>query len=305
MLPSLLPGDVLVPAGRTLSELAPVFIRDFSVLRRKADNTCRSYATALAAFLSFCAQANLVYPDDVRTKHIELFQAVLLEQRGLQPSTVNLRRYALRAFWEWMNHEEITERNPAARAYPIKQPKRLPRYLPVPEQDRLLRALSRDHSPAGVRDYALHATLCFGGLRCAELSTLRLIDLDLETGVLRVVGKGDKERPVPIVDPLASVLTRYLSDARPALLAGRVSPYVFVRVGTWGWKHDGQPLERRSIFRIVRKTLRRVLGIENGHPHMLRHSFASRVREHGGSIQDLQEVMAIPTSPRPPGMPTS
>jgi site-specific recombinase XerD len=75
------------------------------------------------------------------------------------------------------------------------------------------------------------------------------------------------------------------------LLAGRDSPYVFVSVHAWGERGEGRPLGPKAIFYIVRKTLGRVLNVERGHPHMLRHSFASRVREHGGTLQDLQEAM--------------
>jgi site-specific recombinase XerD len=283
-------GNERIPS--TLPELAPVFLKWFSLIRRRSENTCRAYQTDLAAFLAFCAQAGLTYPDDVKVSHIEFYQAVLLEKRGLQPVSVNRHLHALRSWWKWMQREEITVRNPADQAFLLKQPKRLPKYLPVPEQDRLFRALSRDHSPTGVRDYALHATLGFGGLRCSELSTLRLTDLDLESGVLRVIGKGDKAREIPLVPPLASILSDYLSDARPVLLHGRRSEYVFVRTGPWAYTtRSDQPLGPKAIFYVVRKTLKRVLGIEQAHPHMLRHSFASRVREHGGSIQDLQEVL--------------
>lgn len=279
------------PSARTLSELVPVFLNHSALIRQRAEETVRAYQSDLAAFLKFCVDAGLVYPDDVRAQHIEFHMGVLLKKHSLKPSTVNRHLSALRSFWEWMQHEEITLKDPAARAYCLKQPKRLPKYLPIPQQDRLFSALSQDHSTVGVRDYAIHATLGLGGLRCSELSNLRLANLDLESGVIHVIGKGDKERLVPIVDLLAAILSRYLIDARPALLAGRSSEYVFVRVGTWGWKHEGLPLERRSIFRIVRKTLKRVLGIEKGHPHMLRHSLGHRVREHGGSPQDLQEIL--------------
>jgi hypothetical protein len=171
----LLRPDSLTTAGRTLPELAPVFLKWFSLIRRRSENTCRVYQADLAAFLAFCAQAGLAHPDDVRVQHVEFFMGLLQEQRGLQAASVNRHLHALRSWWKWMQREEITVRNPAAQAFLLKQPKRLPKYLPVPEQDRLFRVLARDHSPTGVRDYALHATLGFGGLRCAELSPLRLI----------------------------------------------------------------------------------------------------------------------------------
>jgi integrase/recombinase XerD len=190
-----------------------------------------------------------------------------------------------------MQREEITTRNPAERAFLLKAPKRLPQSLSVPQQDRLLAALAQDHTLAGIRDYALHAMLILTGLRCSEIANLRLTSVDLEAGELRVIGKGDKERAVPVADVLRDILHHYLNDARPKLLCGHASAYLFVRVHTWGRKCEGQPLGSKAIFYIVRKTLKRVLDLDKGHPHALRHSFASRVREHGGTLQDLQEAM--------------
>jgi site-specific recombinase XerD len=281
-----MPSAALAPASaRALPELVPVFLKWFALIRRRAENTVRAYEADLTAFLAFCAQAGLSDPNAVKVQHIEFYMGLLQEQRGLQPSSINRHLHALRSFWKWMQREEIVTSNPPALAFVLKQPKTLPEYLSVPDQDRLLLALAQNHSPAGVRDYALHAVGLLCGLRCSELSNLQLSHLDLERGVLRVVqGKGAKDREVPIVPLLVSILSGYLS-VRPGLLHGRPSPYLFV-----SRQRDGR-LGPKAVFYLVRKTLKRVLARERAHPHMLRHSFASRVREHGGSIQDLQEAM--------------
>ena len=270
--------------------LVPVFLRWFALIRRRSPNTIRAYDANLRAFLTFAADTGLADPAAVKVQHVEFFLGLLLERDGCQPGTVNHHLHALRSFFRWLEREELVPRNPAGQAYLLKTPKRIPRHLTVTQQDQLLSTLALEHSPAGVRDYGLHAMLTLAGLRCAEIANLRLTDVDLD-GDLRVIGKGDKERPVPVAPVLAGILRHYLADARPKLLCGRTSPYLFVRVHTWGRKCEGQPLGPKAIFYIVRKTLKRVLGMERGHPHMLRHSFASRVREHGGTLQDLQEVM--------------
>jgi integrase/recombinase XerD len=292
-------GGALVPfpplldraCPRTLSVLVPVFLRWFSLIRRRSANTVRAYEADLVTFLAFCAQAGLTHPEAVKVQHVDVYLGVLLERDGLQPASVNRHLHALRSFWRWLQREGIARDNPPALADLLKVPKRLPKYLTLPEQDKLLAALATDRSPAGVRDYALHATGLLCGLRCSELASLRLEHVDRETGSLRVIGKGDKERLAPVVPLLVTILEDYVTLARLILLAGRHSPFLFVRVHSWGSQRAGQALGPKAIFYIVRKTLRQVLNREQAHPHMLRHSFASRVREHGGTLQDLQEAM--------------
>jgi integrase/recombinase XerD len=270
-----------------------VFLRWFSLIRRRSENTVRAYEADLDAFLRFAEDAGFTHPGEVRVQHVEFYMGLLLEQHDLQPASVNRHLHALRSFWKWMQREGIATDNPPALAYRLKEPKKLPDYLTIPEQERLLDALSRNMSPAGVRDYVLHAIGLFAGLRCSELANLRLEHVNTESGILRVVaGKGAKDREVPITPPLALIVCDYLTRARPILLADRPSPYLFVRVNTWGTRHQGEALGPKAIFYVVRRTIRSVLGPERAaHPHVLRHSFASRIREHGGGLQDLQEAM--------------
>ncbi|MGH9894880.1 MAG: tyrosine-type recombinase/integrase, partial [bacterium] len=134
------------PPPHTLAELTPVFLKWFALIRRRSENTCRAYETNLAAFLAFCGQAGITDPGAVKVQHVEFYLGVLLE-RGLQPTSVNRHLHALRSFWKWMQREEITLRNPPAQAFLLKQPKRVPRYLSIPQQARLFAALAQDRSP--------------------------------------------------------------------------------------------------------------------------------------------------------------
>jgi site-specific recombinase XerD len=270
-----------------------VFLQWLSFVRQRRENTVRSYGEDLKTFLLFCAGAGLAEPADVDFRHVEFYLGWLQMERGLAARSANRHLHALRTFWKWMVREGITPTNPAADVFLLPTRKTLPRYLTIPEQERLLAALAEEATPIGLRDYALVATALLTGLRCSELGNLQLGHLDLEAGVLRVVdGKGRKDRELPVVPRLAAVLRRYLA-ARPAILH-HPTPYVFVRAlnfGGWAGRHGALPFGPKAIFHRVRIRVREILGRPGIHPHVLRHSFASRLRENGADLQDIQEAL--------------
>jgi site-specific recombinase XerD len=270
-----------------------VFLKWLSFVRQRRENTVRSYGEDLKTFLIFCAGADLVKPADVDFRHIEFYLGWLQMERGLKASSANRHLHALRTFWKWMTREGITTTNPAMEVFMLPTQKKLPTYLSIPEQERVLAALAKDATPMGVRDYALVATALLTGLRCSELGNLQLGHLDLEAGVLRVLdGKGRKDRELPVVPRLAAILRRYLA-ARPAIMH-HPTPYVFVRAlnfGGWAGRHGALPFGPKAIFHRVRIRVREILGRPGIHPHVLRHSFASRLRENGADLQDIQEAL--------------
>jgi site-specific recombinase XerD len=176
--------------------------------------------------------------------------------------------------------------------------------LTVAEQERLLAGLFEAPTPTGQRDAAMVATALFTGLRCEELVRLRLDRVSFDGGFLRVVGKGRKTREVPLIPRLAALLTTYLRAVRPALLP-MAAPYVFPAdrrpLGGRHWKTGGpvavrrdrpivRPLTTRGFFHVVRIRCAAILGRPVA-PHMLRHSFASRLRAAGADLQLIQEIL--------------
>lgn len=335
----------LAARDRSLADYAPVFLTWLGFVRQRRANTVRGYGEDLRTFLGFCAWAELAKPGDVTFRHLEFYLGWLQQERGVAARTANRHLHTLRAFWKWMVRERITTTNPAADVFLLPTRRTLPRYLTIPEQERLLALLAKDTSPLGRRDYALVATALLTGLRCSELSNLQLGHLDLEAGVLRVVdGKGRKDRELPIVPRLECILRPYLAVTRPDLLAlpigyiaaprsakgmrywrvlhsepgGRktvqvaragsreeaerlraaarpaqpATPYVFVRAkAQWLPKHGAQPVGPKTIFYTIRRLVRDLLHRPGGHPHMLRHSFASRLRQKGAPIELISEAL--------------
>jgi site-specific recombinase XerD len=225
--------------------------------------------------------------------------------RGRQPALQLQHLSALRSFYRWAEREGLVATNPAALAIGPKKAHRLPSYLTVAEQARLLAGLAAVPGPTGQRDHAMVATALFTGLRCEELVRLRLDAVSFDGGFLRVVGKGHKAREVPLIPRLATILTAYLREVRPHLVLTADSPYVFPAnlrpYGAHHWKNGtamsvrrdrplGAPLSTRGFFAAVRVAGSAILG-RPLHPHMLRHSFASRLRAKGADLQLIQEIL--------------
>ena len=233
-------------------------------------------------------------------RHIEFYLGWLQKERGVKPQSANRHLHALRSLYRYLVREEIVTTNPAADCFMLPTRKKLPGYLTVPEQEKCLAALAEDRPFLGRRDYALVATGLFTGLRCAELAALELAHVNLEAGRLRVVnGKGSKDRELLVVPRLAAILREYLAEIRPALV-GRplirvpaAVPFVFVNAhptGSHRLRRAGQALHGRSIWHLIHRAVVPVIG-RPVHPHMLRHSFASRLRENGAGLQVIQEAL--------------
>jgi site-specific recombinase XerD len=298
----------LVATDDSLAAHVTRFLHWFRFVRERSTHTIDAYTSDLKMFLEFAALGGLTRPEGVKVKHVELYMAWLRQTprrtRGgtgnHSVATANRHLHAVRAFFYYLEREEIVDRNPAARAFTLRSGRTLPHYLTIPEQEALLDALIPDHTPTGQRDLAVIAVMLFAGLRVSEVVRLRLDHVDLRGERLRVVqGKGSKDRELPIVPRLRGILGAYLSDGRGRLLTPRRARrprsddgWFFVRAGRGGYRfaREGAALEPRSIHFLLRTKVSAIVG-RHVHPHMLRHSFASRLRENGADLQLIQEAL--------------
>jgi site-specific recombinase XerD len=338
-LPAIIPRENGAPLAslNPLAVLAQRFILWFKLVRQRAPNTILAYTGDLASFLEFCNKAGITTPGVITFRELEVFLAWSQHEKGASAQTVNRRLHALRAFFRWCLREGVVQANPADQVDMLKTTRRLPTYLTITEQERVLTAIAKDPTLMGRRNYAMIATGLFTGLRVEELCDLRPEHVDLETGILRVVrGKGDKDREVSIISRLRAILSDYVNDVRPKLLTrsigtlyretgarywytrymvdGRkvfrstriqdraeaerwfiahaplpVSPFFFVHVRPKNLS-SGRPFLTRHVYAIVRDTVSPILG-RPVHPHALRHSFASRLREGDAPIELIQEAL--------------
>jgi integrase/recombinase XerD len=254
------------------------YLRD---VRRMAANTVESYARDLAALAEF-ADKRGVSVDALDRRDLDAFVRSLMAA-GLSPRSVARTVACVRGFFRFLAVERKQESSAAddlrsPRAWPA-----LPKFLDLEEVDRLL-AQPDVSSPRGLRDKALIELLYATGLRVSELVTLKLGNLHLNEGYLTCVGKGSKERIVPIGEEAAGWVRRYLSDGRPRLLNG-ASAWLFVNA------RDGGPLSRVGFWKVLKD-----YGVRAGisreiSPHVLRHSFATHLLDRGADLRAIQMML--------------
>ncbi|HEX4825581.1 MAG TPA: site-specific tyrosine recombinase XerD [Candidatus Polarisedimenticolaceae bacterium] len=206
-----------------------------------------------------------------------------LRSEGKSPRSVARWLVAVKGFFAWRTAEGIAEEDPAARLETPRLWKTLPKVLDGLDVERLMSAPDRG-DPRGLRDAAMLEVLYATGLRVSELVGLRLRDLHLDAGYLRCLGKGSKERVVPLGGEANAALQAYLAEARPALLAGRRSETVFVG-------RRGTALTRQGFWKLLKAHARRA-GIQAAlSPHVVRHSFATHLLENGADLRAVQLLL--------------
>ena len=212
-------------------------------------------------------------------------QAVLAQLLDLQrkASSMARMRVSLRRFFAWMVEERLRADDPTVLLEAVRHEKPLPRSLSEAEVERLLAAPDLA-TPAGLRDAAMLELLYACGLRVSELVGLPLAAVFLQEAVLRVRGKGDKVRLVPMGEQAAEMVERYCREARPLLLEGRVSDVLFIAA-------RGGAMNRRTFWKLIHDYAIAV-GIRTAvSPHTLRHAFATHLVNHGADLRVVQMLL--------------
>ena len=250
--------------------------------RRLSDNTTNAYAGDLLFYLKWLvAQGHT----DLERVDRPLLEQFLAEEgdRGLAARTLSRRLSCLRGFHGYLRRRRRHGPDPTEGLELPRQGRRLPRALSVESALRLM-AAPEGEGPLALRDRAILEVMYGSGLRVSEALELTLESLRLREGFVRVVGKGDRERVVPLTRPSVSAIERYLKDGR-GQLATRQDP------GRLFLNRRGGPLSRMGLWRILRRHAC-TAGVEKEfHPHMLRHSFATHLLEGGADLRAIQEML--------------
>ncbi len=247
-----------------------------------AARSVEAYRRDLVDFAAFVTARGATSPARVTRAAITVY-LISLRRRGRSPATVKRRTAAIRAFYRHLLREDALEQDPTLDLAPPKLPRRLPRVLTVEEVEHLLAApdpSTRD----GLRDRAMLELMYASGLRVSETVGLDLSDLDLAHEVVRCVGKGNKERLVPVGSQAVRALRTYLGQARPRLVHGRATQALFV-------SRLGRRLSRQGCWKMIRRYARRAGVTKPLTPHVLRHSFATHLLERGADLRAVQEML--------------
>ena len=250
--------------------------------RRLSDHTVDAYASDLIRYLAWLAAHGRRAVDGITSAEIEQF---LTEEgrRGVGGRTLARRVSCYRGFHGYLARRRRVLGDPTTLLEPPRKARRLPEVLTVEEAARLVES-PRGDDPLGLRDRAILELLYGSGLRVSEVLELPQDALRLSEAQVRVVGKGHRERVVPLTGVSVRTLRTYLRDGRPALVGSRTSDQVFLN-------RRGGKLSRMGLWRILAGHARQA-GLERRfHPHMLRHSFATHLLEGGADLRVIQELL--------------
>ncbi len=245
-------------------------------------NTLAAYRRDLSLYAGWLAeQAPPLALDATAEHHINGYFAA--RHAATRATSANRRLTVLRRYFHWALRERRIAADPTARLQAARQPLRVPKTMTQAQVEALLHAPDTSQ-PLGLRDRAMLELMYASGLRVTELVTLKAYHLGLQEGVLRVMGKGGKERLVPFGEEAGRWLARYLAEARPAILGGQQSDDLFVT-------QRGAGMTRAMFWVIVKKSAQ-LAGITTPlSPHTLRHAFATHLLNHGADLRVVQLLL--------------
>jgi integrase/recombinase XerD len=266
----------------SLNSLADHFINYLLVEKGLAANTIESYSHDLARYFDFLAENGIQDIENTDTTTI-LSHLIRLRQAGMEVRSRARHLVTLRGFYHFLVDEKILSNDPARMIDLPKGILKLPDVLSVEEVQKLLDAPD-GKTHLGNRNSAMLEMIYAAGLRVSELINIGLHDVNLEMGFVRVFGKGAKERIVPIGSHAKTRVADYLLNARPLLLKGKNSPFLFVA-------RAGKPMTRQGFWKLIKQ-----YGLLSGipktiTPHTLRHSFATHLLEGGADLRSVQIML--------------
>ena len=264
-----------------------IFLKEYlTVLKLEknlSDNTVESYRNDISALLLFMENYKVEDPSEIKYDNLILFFKAL-KDAGLHSSSAARYYSSIKGFFNYLLANRYIHDNPIEKVPPPKLAKNLPQVLSVSEMEKILSAPATDEK-LGLRDKAVLETLYACGLRVSELINLKLSDLFFGEEIIRVLGKGSKERIVPIGSSAINWINEYLANGRP-LLERKIKSqnYVFLN-------NRGSKLSRMGVWIIVDRYVREAGITKEVHPHTFRHSFATHLLEGGADLRAVQEML--------------
>ncbi len=247
-------------------------------------NTLAAYRNDLTQFTQHLADQGSVTRWDEVTQNQIVDYILHMKELEYASSTVARKVAAIKSFFHYLRDEGIVKNDPTLTLESPKVKKHLPKAISEDDVERLLVEPTKSDSPKALRDSALLEVLYATGMRVTELVSLNVTDVDLEAGTVYCIGKGDRERVVPIYDQAALILGRYLNEGRPYMARDAEEQALFLN-------HRGERLTRQGLWLIIKHYVD-AIGIESEvTPHTLRHSFATHMLHGGAKLRDVQKLL--------------
>ena len=258
------------------------FLESLEYEKGLSQNTLESYGADLRDYQMFLQDHSSETLIDVAPSTIVGY-LMFLRRKGRSTATVARRLASIKSFYRFLLKEGYIDKDPSENLSSPSLERRLPKVLTLAEIERLLDQPDPS-TPIGLRDKAILEVLYATGLRVSELTNLDLGDVDLREGFVRCIGKGSKERVVPLGEIAIASTRSYIENGRPTLIFDQKELSLFVN-------QNGGRMTRQSIWKLVKKYSERARIPKEVTPHTIRHSFATHLLEHGADIRAVQEML--------------
>lgn len=258
-------------------ELLQSFLNYLQFEKRSSKHTVTSYSNDVKSFVDYIGEILLT---EIHEKFIRNW-IVDLSKQGMTARSINRKIVALRSFYSFLQKSEQMANNPAAHISALKTAKRLPVFVEENQMDTLYTNVEFDNDLTGLRNKLIIALLYETGMRRAELLNLHLHSFDFANHQVKVLGKGNKERMIPLLPELTELAQQYIKEREK--YAG-AHTFFFIT-------DKGKPAYEGMIYRVVKKYLSAVTTIDKKSPHVLRHSCATHLLNNGADIQNIKEIL--------------
>ena len=258
------------------------FLKYLEFERRNSQHTITSYRCDLKQFCEFLSGEGIESWNNVTSKVIRSWMVKMLDQ-GISARSVNRKIATLKTFYKFLMREGILEDNPIEKVITPKIPKKLPVFIKENDMDLLLDEVSFGEGYEACRDKLIIDIFYFTGMRLSELVGLKISRIDISGGVIKVLGKRNKERIVPITRELKLSIERYL-DVRGEAFPNACGDVLFLT-------EKGLPAYSKLVYRIVNKYLKLVSTVNKKSPHVLRHTFATALLNRGADLNAIKEIL--------------
>lgn len=265
-----------------MREFITTFLDYLSVERGLSHNTIISYQKDLSCYIDFLNQCHIDTLSKI-TKHDIVNFMLAQKDRGISANSIARRLACIRMFHRFLAREKIAKTDPTSLIDSPRLWKKIPDTLSLNEVDALL-SQPNIRDAGGIRDKAILETLYATGMRVSEAVNLKVDNVNLDIGFLRCIGKGDRERVIPIGKKAIMSIKRYLEVARSKLLEKKESDFLFLN-------RFGKKISRQSLWKIIRRYAKEARIKKPLRPHILRHSFATHLLERGADLRSVQEML--------------
>ncbi len=257
------------------------FIDYLKVEKGLTSNSIAAYSKDLKKYTKHLKREGLSNPKDVTRKNITDFLFFL--RKKISPVSIARILSAIKSFHKFLLREKISGQDPSGLIEAPKLEKKIPNFLTLDEVTEILKAPNLKKTQ-GIRERAILELMYATGLRVSELIKLKAPDVNLDVGFIKCKGKGSKERIVPLGQTASRFLQKYLQEARDKLLGKKITPYIFLAQG-------GRAISRQSVWKAIKKMVKKCRIKKKVSPHTLRHSFATHLLERGADLRSVQEML--------------